>query len=131
VRRPDLPIALVLVVGVAGTAVAVRSREANPQFAAQQEHVPAVTAASLQRLMLTTSDPRPGYGGRAREARCASAGAHALGNPWTCVLRYPWLPRVGYRVTVHADGSIYGSGRGEGEEAGAALTVRGCCVGAP
>lgn len=130
-RRPALLVALVLAVGLAGTAVALRSREGNAQLVSQQQGLLPVGAVALERLILTTSDPRPGYGGRARDARCTTATATALGNPWACVVRYPRLPRVRYRVTVHADRSIYGLGRPEGSGLGAGLTVRGCCVESP
>jgi hypothetical protein len=130
-RRAGLLVALVLAAGIAGTAVALRSREDNSQFVAQQQRLLPVRAAAVERLTLTTSDPRPGYGGRALHARCVSAGATVLGNPWTCVVRYPRLPRVRYGLSIYADRSIYGSGRPEGSSAGTALTVSGCCVGAP
>jgi hypothetical protein len=130
-RRPGLLVALILAVGLAGTVIALKSREGDTQLVSQQQGLLPVGATALERLILTTSDPRPGYGGRARDARCLSATATALGNPWICVVRYPRLPRVRYRVTVYADRSIYGSGRPEGAGPGTALTVRGCCVGVP
>jgi hypothetical protein len=128
-RRPGLLVALVLAVGLAGSVIALRSREGNTQFVAQQQQGPlSVTAAALEQLILTTKDPRPRHAGRAREAHCASALAQGLGNPWTCVVRYPRLPRVRFHVTVHGDRSIYGSAKPEGTAAGATLTVSGCCV---
>jgi len=130
-RRPRLLVALLLAVGLVATAVALRSREGNTQFLAQQQGLLPVSAAALERLILTTSDPRPGYGGRAAGARCVSAAASALGNPWTCVVRYPRLPRIRFGVDVHADRSIYGLGRPEGSTGGTELTVSGCCTGAP
>lgn len=123
--------ALVLVVGIAGTAIALESREGDAQFVARQQDLVPVGPAALGRLMVTTSDPRPGYAGRARGARCSSASSSVLRNPWTCTVRYPRLPRVRYLVTVYADRSIYGSGQPEGRPLGGPLTVRGCCVGAP
>ena len=123
--------ALVLVVGLAGTAIALKSREGDTQFVARQQDLVPVGPAALERLMVTTSDPRPGYGGRARGASCSTASSGVLGDPWTCEVRYPRLPRVRYRVTVYADRSIYGSGQPEGRPLGGQLTVRGCCVGGP
>ena len=120
--------ALVLMVGIAGAAVAVRSREGDTQFLARQQDLVPVGPAALERLMVTTSDPRPGYGGRARAARCTSPSSSGLGDPWTCVVRYPRLPRVRYRVTVYANQSISGFGQPEGRPLASALTVRGCCV---
>lgn len=130
-RHGGLLLALVLAVGAAATVVALHDREENTQFVAQQRALAPVGALGLERLLLTTSDPRPGYSrspARALSARCASAGGGALGNPWSCVVRYPRPPRIRYRVTVHADRSIFGSGEPEGAPLRGVLTVRGCCV---
>jgi hypothetical protein len=130
-RRPGALVALVLAIGLAGTALALKGREGDPQFVSRQQDLLGVTATGLARLILTTSDPRPGFGGRARAARCAAA-ARGAGGPWSCVVSYPRPPRVRYRVTVHADRSIYGSGLPEGRVLkGTLITVRGCCVGGP
>jgi hypothetical protein len=130
-RRPGAFVALVLMVGVAGTVIALKSREGNTEFVAQQQDLAPVAAAALERLMVTTSDPRPGFGGRARGARCSSQNSSGLGDPWICTVRYPRLPRVRYRVTVYADRSINGLGQPEGSTLAGGLTVRGCCVGGP
>ncbi|HTA15760.1 MAG TPA: hypothetical protein VK781_12970 [Solirubrobacteraceae bacterium] len=127
-RFGGLLVGLVLVAGIAGTAVALHSREENAQFVSQQQALAPVGAAQLESLILTTSDPRPGYAGRARAARCFSSVHTALGDPWACVVSYPRSPRVRYRVTVHSDRSIYGSGEPEGHPLNGVLTVRGCCV---
>jgi hypothetical protein len=129
-KRPGLLVGLVLLVGAVGGVIALKSREGNTQFVAQQQGLLPVSAATVQRLLLTTSDPRPGFGGRARQAHCESRSAAPMGNPWQCLVRYPREPRVRYRVLVHADRSIYGSGQPEGGSGGATLSVRGCCVGA-
>ncbi len=123
--------ALVLTVGIAGTVIALKSREGDTQFVARQQDLAPVAAGALERLILTTSDPRPGYAGRARAAHCSSQSSGALGDPWNCSVRYPRLPMVRYRVTVYADRSIYGFGQPEGRPLGGPLTVRGCCVGGP
>jgi len=130
-RRPGLLVALILVVGVAGTVVALKSRESNAQFVLEQQTLAPVGAGALDALLLSTSDPRPGYSGRARAARCASQSHSALGNPWSCVVRYQRPPSVRYQVTVHADRSISGSGQPEGRALSQALTVTGCCVATP
>jgi hypothetical protein len=126
-----LLVVLVLLVGLAGTIIALRDREENAQFVSQQRALSPVGATQLERLILTTSDPRPGYArppARARGAICHPGTHSALGNPWSCVVRYPRLPRVRYRVLVHQDRSIDGSGQPEGQPLGGVLTVRGCCV---
>jgi hypothetical protein len=128
-----LLVASVLAIGLAGTVLALHSREGNAQFVSEQQSLTPVGAAQLERLILTTSDPRPMYGGphaRARLARCRSRSDTALGNPWSCVVRYPRAPDVRYRVTVYADRSIYGSGEPEGKPLRGVLIVRGCCVAA-
>lgn len=130
-RPTGLLVALLLAVGVAGTAVALRSREGDTLLLAQQQDLSPVSAAAVQRLMLTTSDPRPGSSGRAHGARCVPESHTALGNPWTCTVRYPRLPRIRYRTTVYADGAIHGLGLPEGVLRGTTLSVRGCCVGSP
>jgi hypothetical protein len=130
-RRPGLLVALILTIGAAGAVVALKSREGNAQFLAQQQDLLPVDAAALQRLILTTRDPRPGYVGRARGVRCASAASGALRNPWTCVVRYPRLPRVRYGVVVDADRSIQGYGQPEGHPLKGSLSLSGCCVGGP
>ncbi len=125
-----LIVASILLLGVAGTVVAVHSREAPTQFVSAQRSLEPVGPAQLASLVATTSDPRPGYSGRARSARCLAHGAGALGNPWTCVVRYPRSPRVRYRVVVRADLSIFGSGQPEGTPVRGVLTIKGCCVAA-
>jgi len=134
VRRPGVLVALILAVGIGGTVVALESREGNAQFVLQQQSLAPVGPAALQALLLTTRDSRPGYGGshaRALQVRCNSPSHSALGNPWTCVVRYPRPPRVRFRVTVHADRSISGSGQPEGHPLRPPLTVSGCCVETP
>jgi hypothetical protein len=130
-RHAGLLVALILAVGIAATVVALHDREGNAEFVSSQQALAPVGAVQLQRLILTTSDPRPGYArppARAVAARCVSVTHSALGDPWSCVVRYPRLPRVRYRVTVYADRSIFGSGQPEGAPLKGVLTVRGCCV---
>lgn len=128
-RRPWTLVALVLAVGIAGSIVALGSREAsNPAFVSAQQNLSPVAPAALERLIVTTSDPRPGYSGHAQHAVCTTAIRSALGNPWSCLVSYPRPPRVRYRVTVHSDRSIEGSGQPEGVPVRGALVVRGCCV---
>jgi hypothetical protein len=127
-RFGGLLVGLILLFGLAGTVAALHSRESNAEFVSHQRALTPVRAIQLERLILTTSDPRPGYSGRAHGVHCASGSHSALGDPWSCVVRYPRLPRVRYRVTVYADGSIYGSGQPEGRPLRGVLTIKGCCV---
>ncbi len=129
-KRPALIVGLVIVVGAAGTVIALKSREANTQFVAQQQGLLPVSAATVQRLLLTTSDPRPGFGGRARHAGCHAMSTTTLGNPWRCLVDYPRKPAVRYQLSVYPNRSIHGSGQPEGVR-GVPLSVNGCCVGGP
>lgn len=121
-------VAAILLVGLAGTVVAVHGREAPTQFVSAQQSVAPVGSVQLASLVATTSDPRPGYSGRARAAHCVAGASSALGNPWTCVVRYPRPSRVRYRVLVRADLSIFGSGQPLGAPLRGTLTIKGCCV---
>ena len=125
-------VALILVVGIAGAVVALKSHESNAEFVLQQQALVPVRPAALQTLLLTSKDSRPGYGtpsARARAVHCGSPAHSALGNPWTCVVRYPRPPSVRFHVTVHADRSISGFGEPvSGPLLHPALTVSGCCL---
>ena len=126
-------VALILAVGIAGTVVALKSHESNAEFVLQQQaSCPGGPRPALDTLLLTSKDSRPGYSGRARAAHCSSRTRSALGNPWTCLVRYPRPPSVRFHVTVHADRSISGFGQPvEGPLLHPALTVSGCCVETP
>jgi hypothetical protein len=128
-------VALILVVGIAGTVVALKSHESNAEFVLQQQALVPVQPAALQTLLLTSRDSRPGYGTPptpARAAHCRSPAHSALGNPWSCVVRYPRPPSVRFHVTVHADRSISGFGEPvSGPLLHPELTVSGCCVETP
>ncbi len=124
-------VALVLITGIAGTVVALRDREGNSQFAAVQRSPEPVSGAGIESIILTTRDPRPGLSGKVLSASCRAGSAGPLGNPWSCVVRYPSPPLVSYRVSVHADGSILGSGQSRGSPVSGDLTLSGCCVATP
>ncbi len=139
-RRPGLLVALMLAVGLAAAGVAVSARESNTQFVAAQQGLVPVGARQLEQLVSTTDDPRPLHHGRALGAQCSSSGHGALGNPWTCEVRYPEPPEVRYAVTVRANRAIVGVAKllhsttlnGAGEQVptsgGGELVVKGCCV---
>jgi len=128
-RFGGLLVGLVLAVAIAGAALALHAREGNPQFVSSQRALAPVAPAALDALVLTTSDPRPGYAGRARGAHCAPGSASVLGNPWSCMVRYPGPPDLRYRVIVYGDRSIFGLGQPvAGRRYEGQLIVRGCCV---
>jgi hypothetical protein len=124
-------VALVLATGIAGTVVSLRDREGNSQFTAEQRSPEPVTGPGIEAIILTTRDPRPGHAGKVRSADCHAGSASPLGNPWSCVVRYPTPPIASYRVSVHADGSIFGRGQSEGSQVVGDLTLNGCCVTTP
>ncbi|HLH14064.1 MAG TPA: hypothetical protein VKV16_04695 [Solirubrobacteraceae bacterium] len=125
-RHPGALVGTVIAIGLAGSALALHAREGDPQFTLAQREAQPIAASALQELVLTSSDPRPGHRGRARAARCqGSAGGGGLGNPWSCVVRYPQPPSVRFSVTVRADRSIFGIAA---TRSGGRLTLSGCCV---
>ena len=124
-------VALVLVTGIAGTVVSLRDRAGNSQFTAEQRSPEPVSGTGIEAIILTTRDPRPGFSGKVRSADCHAGSSSPLGNPWSCVVSYPRPPLVSYRVSVHADGSIFGSGQPEGSPVSGDLTLNGCCVTTP
>jgi hypothetical protein len=124
-------VAFVLLTGIAGTVVALRDREGNSQFTAEQRSPGRVSGAGIAGIILTTRDPRPGLTGKVRSANCRAGSGSPLGNPWSCAVRYPSPPLVHYRVLVRANGSIYGSGQPEGSPVIGDLTLNGCCVTVP
>jgi hypothetical protein len=130
-RRPAVVVAIMLIVGASATAIALQSREGNTQFVAEQQGLLPVNAASVQRLLITTSDPRPRRGGRARTARCQAAPSNVSADRWSCLVAYPRPPPMRYRVSVRADRSILGVGRSVGAMSEASSTVSGCCVESP
>jgi hypothetical protein len=127
-RRGALIPALILIVGVIASVEAIRAHESDTAFVASQEKLSPVSASSLEGLLRDTSDPRPAHHGRVRSARCSTSHPSALGNPWSCAVRYSSPPVIRYVVTVRADRSITGRGEPEGAPLEGALILKGCCV---
>jgi hypothetical protein len=118
----------ILVVGVIAAVVVLSNRGSNIGTASGTARLATVSAPQLSRLLLTTSDPRPGSSHKhAAAAHCSALGHTGLRNPWSCHVRYPRSPRfpkplsVDYRIVVTQDGSISGIAPG-------GLTVTGCCI---
>ncbi len=131
-HRPGLLVGIVVLVGIAGSIVALASRSSDTQFVAQQQDLVPVSTAQLERLLLTTHDPRPlSNHAQARRAACVPEGSGEFRNPWRCDVAYATSPVVRYAVIVHSDRSIQGTSTYlvAGRKAGA-LVVRGCCVAA-
>ena len=112
-----------VVAGLAGTAVAVGHRNADAQFIQDQRHPRALRAADVERVVRSAPDPLVGKGGGV-SARCKSGGSGALGNPWTCVVRYQSGRSARLRVHINQDGTY----DGRYTHGGAAT---GCCIDLP
>jgi hypothetical protein len=109
--------------GLVGTAVALGSRGADEQFLQDQRNPARLRPADVERVVSSAPDPATGTG-RGLAATCTSRGSGPLGNPWSCVVRYPSGKRVRIAVRVQQDG--YYSGRYAG---GGGAT--GCCIDLP
>jgi hypothetical protein len=123
--RELVVIGAALTAGVAGTTVALGNRGADAQFLQDQRHPPNLRAADVERVVRSAPDPLSGKG-HAVAATCARRGSGQLGNPWSCVVRYPSGKRYRLAVRVQQDG--YYDGRYVGVK-GAAAT--GCCIDLP
>ncbi|HWG61275.1 MAG TPA: hypothetical protein VG253_06135 [Streptosporangiaceae bacterium] len=123
-RRPALTlVAPIILVGLAGTAVAINDRTSDLQFVARQQNLSAVKPAQLGHLMTLAPNPRPGLGSpKATTAACAPQGSGELQNPWTCVVRYVRGGPVHYTATISPDGHVRAV-----DPSG--ILVKGCCVG--
>lgn len=114
---------IVLLIGLAGTVVALHHRSANPQFADGQENVSTVTSVQLENLMLSSRDTRPGHrGDRATSARCTARTTNRM--VWSCRVRYP-KGAVSFRLNVASSGAVTGYAHAAG------LSFHGCCVSPP
>jgi hypothetical protein len=124
-RRPALMVAVpIILVGVAGTAVAVNDRSADSLFVYRQQNLAPVQPSSLSHLLTLAPNPKPGLGKpRATRATCAPQGSGELRNPWLCVVNYVRGGAVHYAATISPNGQVVAvDPTGE-------LVVRGCCVG--
>jgi hypothetical protein len=120
VSTPQVVVATVLVVGLAGTVVALQARQSDTQFVYAQRNLATVTPEQLSTLLKTSHDARPRHGDApATSARCVAA--PEPGRLWSCSVRYPAGPPVVYRVTVAPSGIVTGV-------SAAGLVFRGCCV---
>lgn len=118
-------VGVTVVAGLAGTAVALGGRGADDQFLQEQRNPPNLRPADVARVVKTAPDPATGKG-TGLAATCSKRGKGPLGNPWSCVVRYPGGKRVSIAVRVGADG--YYTGRYAVAGGGRAS---GCCIDLP
>lgn len=114
----------VVLAGVGGTAVTLANRSADAQFLQDQRHPPRLQPGAVEQVVVSAPDPATGKG-RGVDANCTSRGSGTLGNPWTCVVRYPSGKRVRLRVQITSDGFY------EGRYAGGGGVATGCCLPLP
>src|SRR3954447_17272002 len=93
--------------GLTGSAVALAHRGGDEQFLQDELHPVNLQAAAVEPVVRTAPDPVSGTGS-AVSAACKRRGAGVLGNPWSCVLRYPSGKRVRMNVEINPDGSYDG-----------------------
>jgi hypothetical protein len=124
-KRPALAVMLpIILIGLAGTAIAVNDRSGDSLFTYRQQNLSAIQPASLAHLVALAPNPRPGLDRpRAIRATCTSAGTGELRNPWSCLVHYARGGTVRYGVTIMPTGRVVAV------DPTGQLIIRGCCVG--
>jgi len=124
-QRPVLTVVIPLIlIGLAGTAVAINDRSADSSFVYRQQHLSAVQSSALAHLVSLARDPRPGLDHQpATSASCSPQGTGELRNPWSCLVRYTRGAPVHYEVTISPTGSVSAT------DPTGQLLIHGCCVG--
>jgi hypothetical protein len=112
-----------VVAGLAGTTVALGARGGDAQFLQDQRHPPALRPGDVERVVRSAPDPTVGSG-EGDSAICKRGSSTPLGNPWSCVVRYPSGRSVRLRVRVDNDGTYTGRYAGGGG-------AQGCCIDLP
>jgi hypothetical protein len=119
----------VVLVGVAGAVVALRSRGSEEAFQNEQSSSlalrpsPVLRAAQVAAVVAFAPEPvAPAQRTRPVHVSCRPGGGGTLRNPWTCTILYRSGRRVSYRVVVEPDGHYTGVGPG---------IISGCCVDVP
>jgi hypothetical protein len=129
-RRLALPVVWTTVLlGVLGSAVALRSRGSEELFRYTQSRAlgadgaSVLSAAHVEEWVAKAPEPvRPAQRTAPTLTRCRPGGGGVLRNPWSCTVRYRSGKRADYRVLVQPDGFYRGVGAG---------IIEGCCVRTP
>jgi hypothetical protein len=118
-----------VVLGAAGTVVALGGRGSEGAFRDEQSRSLAIklstvlTPAAVQAVVAEAPEPvSPRQRTPPVQVRCRPGGGGPLRNPWSCAIRYRSGTRAHYRVVVQPDGHYTGVGTG---------IITGCCVKAP
>jgi hypothetical protein len=124
-RHPGMVLATpVILIGLAGTAIAVADRSSDTQFISRQQYLSGVQPAALAHLLSTAPNPRPDlHKPRALRTTCRPLGTGEFRNPWTCTVRYARGGAVRYTVSISPDGRMLAV------DSTGQLIIRGCCVG--
>jgi hypothetical protein len=115
--------------GVAGAAVALRTRGSEDVFRYEQSRsltlrpVMVLSAARVQTVVAQAPEPvSAARRTRPTHVQCHPGSAGVLRNPWSCTVRYRSGTLAHYRVRVQPDGHYSGTGPG---------IISGCCVKTP
>jgi hypothetical protein len=118
-----------VLLGVIGTAVALRSRGSEELFRYTQSRAlgangaSVLSAAHVEEWVAKAPEPvLPAHRTPPALVRCIAGGGGVLRNPWSCTIRYRSGTRAHYRVVVRPNGSYVGTGTG---------IIEGCCIKTP
>ena len=119
----------VVLLGVAGTVVALRSRGGEEVLRYEESRSLALkpstvlSAAHVAAVVAQAPEPVPvARRTRAAQVLCRPGGGGTLRNPWSCTVRYRSGTEAHYLVQVQPDGSYSGVGTG---------FISGCCIKVP
>lgn len=125
-RGPEVAVVLsICIVALVGALVGLNARGADDQFLLRQENPSKLSADAVEKLMLSSPDPRPPHSRSGTRSRCTPEGERDLRNPWRCTVQYRSGSVARYRVRINADGSYvaqYSTGTAR---------ARGCCLDLP